>query len=43
MGCGVVMELRFLIATRGCSKQTARRIVNVFESIGWRSHLGANE
>jgi|TARA_B110000977_G_scaffold188266_1_gene256322 hypothetical protein len=43
VGCGVVMELRFLIATRGWSKQTTRRIVNRFERIGWRIHSGANK
>jgi len=32
-----------LIATRGHSNQTARRIENFFEFIGWRIHSNAQE
>ncbi len=42
-GFSVVLGLRFLIATRGHSNQTARRIENFFEFIGWRIHSNAQE
>jgi len=42
-GFSVVLGLRFLIVTRGHSNQTARRIENFFEFIGWRIYSNAQE